>query len=698
MGWWGSMGLLGRKILARKYDRHDIMVAAAAKAEQTFVARKLAQQRLRAREAQQRKDWPLAEELWRQCAAEYPGDAMAAGGYISTLIYAGKLDKAETLAVEFTNRYPRNENGPMFFARLAEARGDRPGAIRHWRRAIEVAPFRVQALIRLGEVLVGEKMLEPAQDCADRLQRLRPSLPYATLLRAKIDDAAGDRKVAITTWRDAVTKFPGNAAALTGLGRALYAAEAYAECLEVAERLRPLDRQEHLRLKGLVLTMTERLADHTDYWLAACADFPANADFVRKTVHAALWAERLADAEAAFDRLVENHRPRAGDANFVIGLANIHLANGELAAARTVVRRFLKRLRRSADYRIAALKLSRLILACFPSGRCRGRGTRLLRANFERMVDRAPIDPLPAQVLKAALRGQESLIAAGAQCLFETDISIEEGREFIGWARRKLAGGAPFSFIRIDDGESNALGYEPELASHFEHDAAAREFQWWGRTLDPAERTELGERVRHAMEQADCVGIPTIPRILRDLRLEEHQDLSAHQTGRGLRAVLRTYEQPASFQSARGGGLLTSSRLNQDLQRWDLYPELFDGIGEIVAVSCYADLPDAMQTLFGAKVVRNILIPPRHASMATFGDRPREPGLLPLIMGNTIEQLEDWPRGRLVVVGAGYAGKVIIHEAKLRGGCVLDLGSSVDYWVGAKTRSYLDLARPTKTP
>lgn len=691
MGRWGSLGLLGKKLWARKYDRHDLILAAAAKAEQTFVARKLGQLRQRAREAQQRKDWPLAEELWRQCAAEYPNDVSSAVGYIGTLIYTGKLEDAQRLAEAFAISHPRNENGPMFFARLAEARNDRPLAVRYWQQAVEMAPFRVQVLIRLGDVLVGEGMLEPAQDCANRLQRLRPSLPFATLLRAKIADASKDLPAAIALWRGAVERFPGNVAALTGLGRALYAAEKYDECQEIAEKLRPLDRQESVRLTGQVLTMTKRLTDHTAYWAAACAEFPANADFLRKLTHAALWAERLNDAEAAFARLLEDHQPRASDANYVIGIANIHLANGDGSSAKAVVRQFLKRLRGRGDYRLAALKLSRLIFACFPSRKAT-RPARQPAVRFARMLERSAANPVAAGVLRETMASLEALERTGAQCLFETDVSEAQCRAFIAWAKARVVAQAPFAFIRIDDGESNALGYEAARSAQFESDTAAREFQWWGENLDPAERAELAGRVKQAMQEAECVGLPTVARILRDLRLDEAKDLSANQTGRGLHAALQAFGHPEAFRASRDG-VLTSSRINQDLQRWNLYPELFDGMGEVVAVSCYADLPDAMQALFGVKVVRNILIPPRHASMATFGDRPREPGLLPRIIGTTIEQLDDWPRGRLVVVGAGYAGKVIIHEAKLRGGCVLDLGSIVDYWVGAKTRSYLDLAR-----
>jgi len=48
--------------------------------------------------------------------------------------------------------------------------------------------------------------------------------------------------------------------------------------------------------------------------------------------------------------------------------------------------------------------------------------------------------------------------------------------------------------------------------------------------------------------------------------------------------------------------------------------------------------------------------------------------------------------GRMVLVGAGYLGKWIVHQAKAAGGIALDIGSIADYWMGLKTRSYQDLA------
>src|SRR6185312_15344487 len=101
------------------------------------------------------------------------------------------------------------------------------------------------------------------------------------------------------------------------------------------------------------------------------------------------------------------------------------------------------------------------------------------------------------------------------------------------------------------------------------------------------------------------------------------------------------------------------------LEKWNLYDALFDG-ADILAVSCHTKLPPP--------VAQTIVVPPRHASLASFG-MEMGPKILPDVLDEVIAQLPADLAGRLVVVGAGYAGKVIIHAAKARGAVALDLGS-----------------------
>jgi hypothetical protein len=171
--------------------------------------------------------------------------------------------------------------------------------------------------------------------------------------------------------------------------------------------------------------------------------------------------------------------------------------------------------------------------------------------------------------------------------------------------------------------------------------------------------------------------VPTLERLLRDVRLERREYL-AGRGGRGLATVMAALED-----GTLKAPLITSAHLQHDLEKWNLYEKLFEGAG-VLAVSCHAKLP-----------FETIVVPPRHASLASFGIAEMGPKILPEVLDDTIARLPSDLSGRLVIVGAGYAGKVIVAEAKARGAVALDLGSILDYWVGAATRSYLSAGKPS---
>jgi hypothetical protein len=197
--------------------------------------------------------------------------------------------------------------------------------------------------------------------------------------------------------------------------------------------------------------------------------------------------------------------------------------------------------------------------------------------------------------------------------------------------------------------------------------------------------------VQAAASRADALGFPTREWLLRDVRLDSGQPLSQTKTGRGLLAIMATLE--AAIESGiLAGRILVSAHIPQDLHRWDLYGELLDGVSEMIVVSCHSHVPDAIQNRFGVHVVKHVAVPPGDATLEMQHRQLEDDEVPPASVARALEQLGDWPRGRLVLVGAGYAGKLIIDEARQRGGVALDVGSIFDRWVGLNTRSYQDIA------
>lgn len=499
----------------------------------------------------------------------------------------------------------------------------------------------------------------------------------------------------LSGWKEIIGRIPQTPMSLRRRGRELLAAGNVSKASELADRLARIDPRRGAHLRGEILVHLQPHQDHTDFWAEAAARFPADTDFVRKTIHAALKAGRFEIAEAGVRTLIESRRTRSHDSNFVIGLANSHSGREDSASVRLIIRRYMRSLRGKPDYRIAAVRLSRLIFAHFRRERmaahdenARGPGERFLT-----MLERSPVKSKPKSILRRVVALEGALASSTPLALFDTDISEAQCREFVSLALDRLANGDTFSFIRVGDGESSCLPYEPHLSALALDDAADRERAWWGAELGTSDRARISEQVSAAIWNADCIGIPTVSRILRDVKLSEDDDLEGGRTGRGLRSILYTFENIERFRPPHSDlRRFTSCHLHQDLSRWDLYPELFERAGEVVLISCHPGLADCIERKFGARVAGNIIVPPRHATIPQLRERPDTSRTLPEVIEEVAEALGELPRNRLVLVGAGYLGKRLVDLAKMRGGVALDLGSIFDHWVGINTRSYMDLA------
>jgi hypothetical protein len=308
------------------------------------------------------------------------------------------------------------------------------------------------------------------------------------------------------------------------------------------------------------------------------------------------------------------------------------------------------------------------------------------------MIQRSQVCREPELLLRRVASCEAKLESRATLCLFDTDISRDQCRSFVSLVRGKLTAGRPFSFVRIGDGDAACLPYEPGLSLLARPDAMDRERIWWGTPLKSGARARLAPLIARAMWDADCIGIPTVARYLRELHLLQSDALESSLTGRGLRSILYCAEQ---FETLRSRGLpppaFTSCHLHQDMVRWNCYEELLDGVAEIVLVSCHPGLADWMHSHFGVKIAGSIVLPPDLVSGPLLARRIAEKRTLPEMLGEVVQTLGELPCHRLVLVGAGYPGKWLVAVARERGGVAIDLGSVFDHWLGLPTRSYLDM-------
>jgi hypothetical protein len=438
----------------------------------------------------------------------------------------------------------------------------------------------------------------------------------------------------------------------------------------------------------MLLQLRRRNDHHADFWTEAIRAYPEDGSILRMRIHSALRSGDAETADAGLERLMDLRAARLDDARFVVGLTNIDLHNGQTVRIRLRVRRFLAGLRRSPEYRVAAVRLSRLLFAHFARSKHSGDA---LRARFARMVDRSGVRREPNRLLHRVMRCERRIEQLYPGSLLDTDVSSAQAHAFVALVRDRLVRQSPFSFVRLGDGEAACLPYEPRVAAFATIDARERERIWWGAPLKANVRQRVYPRLVRAIYDADCVGIPTVGRFLRELRLSRNDALESSLTGRGLLSVLHCAENWEKLRSSVAPPpFFSSCHLHQELELWNCYGELFDGAKDVVLVSCHEGLADWMGQRFGVKAAGHILLPPDRVTGPFLG-AASQGQKLPAVLDDAIGRLGDLPRNRLVLVGAGLLGKLLVTEARARGGVALDVGSIFDHWLGLKTRSYLDL-------
>jgi len=444
-----------------------------------------------------------------------------------------------------------------------------------------------------------------------------------------------------------------------------------------------------LLLKGTLSQLRHRNDDHAFFWAEAENAYPDDPSILRMRVHSALRSGDVATASSQFSLLVASGKTQIGDARFVVGLSNVNLQKNRISSIRSRVRQFLATQRGRRDSRVAAVRLCRLIFAHFPRTECASAPE--IRARFLHLLDRSPVATEPKKLLGRVVACEERLARLYPSSLFDSDISAPDRRAFITLVRQRLHERRPFAFVRLGDGEAACLPYEHLLALFAAPDRRDRERIWWGKPLECEVRSRLYPRLTRAMFDADCIGIPTVSRFIRELRLERNDTLETSLTGRGLRAVLNCAE---NWDKLRSPGIappvFTSCHLHQDLELWNCYDELLHGLRDVVLVSCHERLADWMEQRFDLKIAGHVCLPPDRVTGPYLAKGYEGPSL-PTHLDDAIAQLGDLPRNRLVLVGAGILGKLFVNEARARGGIALDIGSIFDHWLGLRTRSYLDL-------
>ena len=214
----------------------------------------------------------------------------------------------------------------------------------------------------------------------------------------------------------------------------------------------------------------------------------------------------------------------------------------------------------------------------------------------------------------------------------------------------------PFLLTRCGDGESIIMDGSKDKFDF----VTKRQF---GLILHPHHRLRLQFSLIEAYIHSDIIGIPT----------KKHFELNAHWAN----AEKMLYREVFNIRKK----LFCSIDNHMDMLEYELYGKWLTGLPELFVIGS-RDIKDGLKRKFGVKDVYWFQISGEKKFESDKSHEPHYP--------NQYEKVCRWipedTKGKVLIFGAGVAGKIYGKFWKDHGGIAVDIGSAMDWMAGKVTR------------
>jgi hypothetical protein len=244
--------------------------------------------------------------------------------------------------------------------------------------------------------------------------------------------------------------------------------------------------------------------------------------------------------------------------------------------------------------------------------------------------------------------------------------------------KRALQKARPLSLIRVGDGEGNAVSMLGNKLQPIAVKAFNIRFGWQNHLTIPQEAAvAFCAEVRDSVLNADIKGF-------RISRFDESRSVENYLNRSDLCAALGIVYSRAFFYEALRSGHCANSVVTNTWIYLDLLPflgNLLDSAAAVVIISGRSDLEEEFKKRLSRRLKYFIPVPvegfvPRSLEESHYGKFGN--------IRNVIKGLDLG--GVLVLVGAGFFGKIYCADAKAAGGVAVDFGSGFDLLAGLTTR------------
>lgn len=236
------------------------------------------------------------------------------------------------------------------------------------------------------------------------------------------------------------------------------------------------------------------------------------------------------------------------------------------------------------------------------------------------------------------------------------------------------------SLVRVGDGEGNALGHPTEPSHSFKIEFFQHRFESMdGSCLSESEALEFCARVREALFGADFIGF----RCFDGLTPESKLLFQRHAAG-DLMTALGILHARAALHSALLEGRFVEKCITSAWIHLALIPfldEIVRCASRLVVITGRGELRPQFESRYGARLAAFIEVPVE-GTVPSSPERSHYRAVFPAVLRLLGD---DW-RGALVLVGAGFFGKLYCDAARDSGAVAVDLGSAFDILAGLTTR------------
>jgi hypothetical protein len=246
--------------------------------------------------------------------------------------------------------------------------------------------------------------------------------------------------------------------------------------------------------------------------------------------------------------------------------------------------------------------------------------------------------------------------------------------------KERLIKQIPTSLVRVGDGEGNVLALTRDSVHPVYLDSFnAKLFGQVGMTLPEDEARMLCSKIRHALCAADFIGFRSF-----DAARPEFETIADALADGQIGAAVGILYAQAFLQEELVRGHFSSKLITSMWIHLALIPyigDIMEAAPAVIVITGRAQLEPHFEARLGKRLRSFIAVPPQGYRPSSGQDTHYR-----RVFPRVLDALRADLQGTLVIVGAGFLGKLYCDAAKNSGAVALDFGSAFDILAGMSTR------------